>query len=206
MKLEILTGRVFGRLTVGECAGKKGRFYRWHCTCECGTETVVFASALRHGVTKSCGCLKFDSKPRLKHGESGRKRHSREYRIWAGMRARCLQPDNPNYQRYGARGISICDRWMEFQNFLKDMGRCPAGLSIDRINNDGNYEPGNCRWADKKTQALNRRSCHLVDTPYGKKTISQISEETGIYRGTILQRVSKRWPYERVISSPRRVS
>jgi hypothetical protein len=146
-----LTGKRFGRLIVVAYAEHRN----WICNCICGARTIVAGSNLRRGQSKSCGCLARElSKSRATtHGMS----KSREYRTWRAMRDRCLNPNSHAYEWYGGRGISICDDWLSFVALLADMGSRPPGCSIDRINNDGNYEPGNCQWAPPSVQARNRR-------------------------------------------------
>ena len=151
-----IAGKKFGRLTVlNFISVDKGRNSRWLCLCDCGNSKIICQAALSRGSTKSCGCLNREiaKERKLTHGKSSTK----EYETWANMLGRCLNRTHPSYNNYGGRGIKVCEQWLKFENFYADMGDKPEGLSIDRINNDGNYELGNCRWATKSEQAYNRR-------------------------------------------------
>lgn len=135
-------------------------YARLLCHCDCGTERIVAASALKNGHSQSCGCLNKEvvTALKLKHGDVLHNKSSPEHRAWVAMRHRCNNANNVDFHRYGGRGIGVCERWNDYINFLADMGRRPSSIhSIDRWpNNDGNYEPSNCRWATPKEQASNR--------------------------------------------------
>lgn len=140
---------------------KSGKWaWFWRCRCSCGNERSIPVGNLKSGNSKSCGCKKAEriSVARTKHGEGRHGRTSREYRSWTGMIKRCTNQSDPKFPIYGGRGISVCDKWRhDYSAFLADMGRCKIGMSLDRINVDGNYEPSNCRWATAQQQAENRR-------------------------------------------------
>lgn len=159
-----LSKQKFGRLTVIEKAeSTPAGNIRWRCKCECGNFVNVLGSNLRKNHTKSCGCLQIESTKlaNTKHGYRRRSTTSSEYATWAQMIQRCTNPNQYKYKEYGARGIKVCDRWIEsFENFISDMGNKPLPkklYSIDRINNNGDYEPNNCRWATSSQQNKNRR-------------------------------------------------
>ena len=167
-----MTGVKIERLTFIREAGRyisptsgEGKI-QWYVRCDCGVDKVVVLTHVLHGPfrVKSCGC--FGNEQRglsaiarcTKHGEARRGKLTREYNAYKGMKERCSNPGHKAWKNYGGRGVAICERWaLSFENFLSDMGRCPPKLTLDRKNNDGNYEPDNCRWATAREQRMNQR-------------------------------------------------
>lgn len=185
------TGERYGRLVV-ETFHHQGvrRESYWLCRCDCGETHIVAWGNLRSGDVKSCGCLHDEvaGAARRRHGMTD----SRTYKIWKAMRRRCRNPSNANWTRYGGRGIRVCDRWAIFENFLTDMGDCPSqDHSIDRVNNDGHYEPGNCRWATRHMQSRNRRDNRLLKVDGQVLTITDCAALFGRATKTIRDRLSR---------------
>jgi len=200
-KLNII-GRRFGRLFVfaegPPTENQKPRRTSW-VRCDCGTEKVVQNGALIGGGTKSCGCNQIKSK----HGHAGQHR-STTYGAWAAMIQRCTNPHTRQFKDYGGRGITICERWLRFEDFLADMGERPTGKTLDRWpNKDGNYEKSNCRWATRKEQQRNMRTNNLL-TAFGKTAcISAWAEEYGMSKKTLWQRLqSGKLTHEEAVSRP----
>ena len=164
----------------------------WLFQCDCGKLTTSAATYVRRGDKKSCGCLfaegaKYFSRT---HGMCYRS----EYNIWLGVRARCMNPKSARYADYGGRGIRVCERWGNFENFVEDMGERPKGYSLDRIDNDGDYCPGNCRWATRKQQANNTRANKVLQYAGQAMTEAEWARRMGIKRSTLQYRLNAGWP------------
>ena len=191
-KITEMPGCHFGRLTVVSISeareDRKTKHTFWRCLCSCGKTVDVDGTKLRNGHTKSCGCYKLDaiSTAQTVHGES---HQTPEYQTWCSIRQRCFNKNSADYPDYGGRGITVCLRWSNYENFLEDMGRRPQGCSINRIDNDGDYTPQNCEWSDKYQQARNRRSNKYIVYLGMRMTATEAAKRAGIKKGTLLRRI-----------------
>lgn len=201
MKNKDIIGQVFGKLTVIKRNEKvKSTHVVYECVCECGETTNVRRQSLLNGSTRSCSCISREaaSERLRKHGLS----KTPEYVAWVDMIQRCTNPNKKSYVSYGARGIKICDRWQRsFENFYDDMGPRPQGMSIDRINNDGNYEPKNCRWTTLREQYRNQRKTRFFSYKGESKTISEWSKIFNITRHTLRMRLKNGWGVEKSLTT-----
>jgi hypothetical protein len=193
-KYKDITGQRFGRLTVLRYShsSKRGTAY-WVCRCDCGTEATRRADSLNgKNKTPNCGCLV------LLHGHARWKnKHSATYRTWTGMKNRCLNPKQDNYPRYGGAGVTICERWMTFANFLADMGEKPPGATLDRIKNELGYFKENCRWESPLTQGRHRKNVREVLFQGRPMTLTEAAEISGIDYFVLYQRLKRLgWPKE----------
>lgn len=198
-----ITGKSFGKLTVIGPHHKNSRGeWTWLCKCECGKETVSTGYRLRSGRTKSCGCIQAENRKNGFHS-THRMTNTKIYTIWCNMKARCGNKNNISYPYYGGRGISVCEEWLSFDGFYAwAVGAGYVdGLSIDRIDVNGNYCPQNCRWVEPKKQWLNRSDSHAI-TAFGKtQTIKEWAEESGIKYDTIERRINAYgWTAEKAVS------
>ena len=195
-----LTGRTFGKLTVISKSSKISKNYQtyWNCLCSCGGSKTIRRDALLSESTQTCGCFA--------HGH--RKNRTPEYRAWCKLKERCHNKNTEIYYNYGSRGITVCDRWNNsFLNFLNDMGNRPSPKhSMDRIDNNGNYEPSNCRWATRIEQANNKRTNHSITFNNKTLNINQWVRETGLTRSAIRYRLKAKWSVEKTLSTPVRKS
>lgn len=191
-KLIDLTGQVFSRLVViKRVENNKHNQVRWLCQCSCGNYITIRSSDLRNKNTKSCGCLYNEVRGTTNfiHGHNRKNQTSKTYQSWRNMIQRCASLYGKHYRTYGNRGIKVCNRWLKFINFLNDMGDKPEGMSLDRIDNDGNYEPNNCRWATTKEQQRNRHNNRLITINSVTKCLVEWCEDLQLRYGTVLGRI-----------------
>lgn len=195
-----LTGRQFGRLRVVELSHYDVGSH-WHCYCSCGTTITVKLGNLQSGNTTSCGCFRKElfRSLRTTHGRY----RTPEHVSWMLMKGRCLNPNSDNFSNYGGRGIRVCDRWLSSTNFLNDMGEKPTpNHSIERINNNGHYEPGNCRWATNTDQVRNRRVTIIITYRGVAKPLAVWADIFGISYKSISRRIGQGWPVDRALETP----
>ncbi len=188
------------RLTILKPAGD-----RYLCRCVCGVEKMILRRHVNSGRIKSCGCLRRDNKPSLTHGKT----YDPEYKVWEAMKRRCLSNKCSAYPDYGGRGIKVCERWIHsFENFISDMGKRPSNLyCIERKENNGNYEPGNCKWATRKEEARNTRRNHLIEIKGETKSLAEWVEIYQMPYGAVKLRIRRRkWSPERALTEPVRIT
>lgn len=204
-----LSGQRFGKLVVkGDprryITSKQPRTH-WHCVCDCGGESFVSASSLKRGLTNSCGCEMRNVL--LTHGHC--RNHLATYNVWRAMKERCLNPKCAAYGDYGGSGVVICERWMEFENFLNDMGERPKGLTIDRFHEDWvpadgplPYSPETCRWATRKQQQNNRKNNVVIERDGQKLTVTEWANKLNINPDVFARRIGLGWEFERAATQP----
>lgn len=212
---KVSAGMRFGRWLVISAA--TSRFYRdkskaslverkhWHCRCDCGTERDVSELNLKNGRSAGCGCSNVEAsvEANLRHGETLGGKSTSEYTAWKAMHSRCRNPNNKRFEHYGGRGIDVCERWRVFENFLTDMGRRPTSQhSLDRIDNDLGYEPGNCRWAIPHVQMTNRTVTRFVEVDGSNVPIATLAKRNGIPANTLRSRILNGWSLDDALNRP----
>lgn len=198
-----LAGHRFGNLLVVEQVARAP--IKWKCICDCGSEKIVTSAALTKGQTRSCGCFrrKVLATSGVKHGMHG----TGAWLSWSDMIKRCTNPRADAYKHYGGRGIKVCERWLEFANFYADMGARPQGMSIERRDVDGNYEPSNCEWMPLSDQANNKRRTVRVVLGGKEMSLSVACKQLGLNYNRIRDRIKTLgWTFERAISEPKKVN
>ena len=195
-----LVGQKYHRLTViSKAESDKYNGTRWHCLCNCGNKNIVPTSKLRKGHTKSCGCL--GKTFHIKHGLY----KSLEYKTWCNMLSRCKNPNATGYKNYGGRGINVCERWLKFENFIEDMGFRPTPVhTIERINNNGNYTPENCRWSTRFQQVHNKRN--KTSITFNGKALCQTEWSRLLFGNDdlVYARLKLGWSISKTLSTPTR--
>lgn len=206
-----MVGKKYGKLTVVSIE-KKNKSTMLNCKCDCGNHVVREVYMIGSGVVKSCGCSKGDAIKKYNNSgkrskgcyKDGRSLHPL-YGTWFQMISRCENPNHKHYDRYGGRGISVCEEWHDFWKFVEwsdSVGCRPNGFTLDRIDNNGNYEPTNCRWANWRTQKTNTSANVFIEYNGVRKTMIEWSEELKIHPHTLQNRINRNWSVERALTEP----
>jgi hypothetical protein len=207
MKKLNLVGQKFGRLTVHEFAGMNKRYQSmWNCLCDCGNTKRVLGVYLKNGDTRSCGCFKKEqiTKGSTIHSHSRKELETRVYRTWKNIKQRCYNPKDKSYPNYGGRGIKLYLPWHTFENFYKDVGDIPVGMTFDRKDNNGDYEPKNWKFSTSVEQNNNRRDNVWLTYRGETKTIAQWAREVGMAMKTLWMRLNRGWSIEEALTIPLR--
>lgn len=195
MRDQVRVGMRFGHWEIMSAAPAKNGHSHFECRCVCGKIKSVMGGHLTSGRSTNCGCKK---PGKYRHGQAG----TRTHKIWQQMKSRCTNRKLPEFRHYGERGIRVCERWLTFENFLVDMGECPPTLSIDRIDNDKGYEPGNCRWATQREQCNNQRRTVRLTHNGQTLPLQQWADITGIDPGCLFWRYQDGWSHDRILTTP----
>lgn len=197
---EIRFGRLVAKVDVGPGIGGTRL---WKCSCDCGGSVTARSGDLTVGNTKSCGCFVASGDHKRRHGHASATHKSRVYVVWLNMRQRCNNEDKPQFKDWGGRGITYDPRWEVFENFLADMGEPPAGMSLDRIDNDGNYTKENCRWASAREQRLNSKRVHMLTWNGKTLCVRDWERELGLKPTTLTMRLKRGLPMDQAMSPSR---
>lgn len=205
-KLQDITGQRFSRLVVLERAGRAPSGHAtWKCKCDCGNEVVVWGLSLKSGNTRSCGCIHKEQLSERSRTHGLKPGNDSTYNSWACMKSRCNNPNHPDYHYYGGRGITHDPRWADFKNFFEDMGPKPDdSLTIERIDNDGNYCKENCKWGTRKEQARNKSNNRIFTCSGRTMTLAEWAEELGVSHNTIYGRLERGWSLEKTLTTKAR--
>jgi hypothetical protein len=208
-----IAGVRFARLTaIAPTSFRKGSSIVWVCTCDCGNSVEATVSSLSSGDKKTCGKCAFRTektvernKKRTGFRKENSAKRNKSYEVWCGMLARCRNPNKKAFKHYGGRGISVCERWQSsFEAFLEDMGERPEGMTIERIDNNGDYEPENCKWASPSEQARNKRSTVRITAEGRTQCLSDWAKEKGLNPTSITERLDRGWTEEEAVATPAR--
>lgn len=196
-----LLGQRFGKLVVKEKLLERDSqgLVLWKCACDCGNMHIAPGAVMKKGATKSCGCQRTESLAEINRTHS--QSRTKVYQVWRGMKKRCELESQQNFANYGGRGITVCTRWMSFEKFFQDMGHPPPGMSIERKDVNGNYEPSNCTWATQEEQCNNRRQTIFLEYRGRKNTLVRWASDLGLSRQTVYWRYRQGWPVDEVLKA-----